>query len=119
KEELQSRYDEASGGSEERGQALESLRAAVAASAATAALLEGKIQNEREQREKAETRYNELKAELEARTTELATVTERLRDAEELAEKNAHEAKTNRQAVMMGLDKVVASDVSRSTKGGS
>lgn len=119
KEEMESKYDEAVGGSEERGQALDSLRAAVAASAATAALLEGKIQNEREQREKAETKYNELKAEHEARTVELATATERLRDAEELAEKNAHEARTNRQAVMVGLDKVVASDVSRSTKGGS
>lgn len=119
KEEMESKYDEAVGGSEERGQALDSLRAAVAASAATAALLEGKIQNEREQREKAETKYNELKTEHEARTVELATATERLRDAEELAEKNAHEARTNRQAVMVGLDKVVASDVSRSTKGGS
>lgn len=119
KEEMQGKYDDAVGGSEERGQALDSLKAAVAASAATAALLEGKIQNEREQRQKAEKQYNELKAEHEARTAELTTATERLRDAEELAEKNAHEARTNRQAVMVGLDKVVASDVSRSTKAGS
>lgn len=116
KEEMDSKYNDAVNGSNDRSQALESLQAAMAASAETAALLETKLQNERAQREEAEVKYNKLKAEYEARTAELVTATQRLRDAEELAEKNALEAKTNREAVMAGLGKIVASDTSKSTE---
>lgn len=119
KSEMENKYNDALDGSNDRGHALESLRAAVAASAATAALLEEKLQNERGQRETAELKYNNLKAEHEARTAELMAATQRLRDAEELAEKNALEAKTSREAVIAGLDKVVASDASKSSKDSS
>ncbi|MBE3049708.1 hypothetical protein IMZ48_45870 [Candidatus Bathyarchaeota archaeon] len=112
--EMESKYNDAVDGSNDRGQALESLRAAVAASAGTAALLEEKLQNERGQREETELKYNKLKAEHEASTVELVALTQRLRDAEEFAESSALEAKTSRAAVMAGLDKVVASDATKS-----
>ncbi|PKS09395.1 hypothetical protein jhhlp_004010 [Lomentospora prolificans] len=119
KAELESKYGDAVTGTKERNQTLESLRAAVAASAETTAHLEQKLEEERGLREKAELKYNKLKAEHEARTAELVAATQRLRDAEILAEKNAQEARTHREAVMAGLDKAVASDVTKSSKASS
>ncbi|SPN99806.1 related to cell polarity protein tea1p [Cephalotrichum gorgonifer] len=114
KAEMESKYSEAVDGSNDRGQVLDSLRAAVAASATTAALMEQQLQNERGQREKVELLYNKLKSEHELLAVELAAATQRMQDAEALAERNAEEARTNRLAVMAGLDKVVASDTPRS-----
>ncbi len=64
----------------------------------------------------AESKLNKLKAEHEARTAELVSVSQRLRDAEELAERHADEARTHRQAVLSGLDKIASLDTGKPSK---
>ena len=63
------------------------------------------------EREKIQNKLIKLKAEHEDSSAELETVTRRLRDAEELSEQYAQEAKTHRQAVLSGLDKASTRDV--------
>lgn len=103
---LRATHDEANG-SDRGGEAnLETLRAAVAASDEMRAHLESKLDEERASRENLESKLTNLKAEHEARTAELVAVSQRLREAEELGERHANEAKTHRQAVLSGLDKI-------------
>ncbi|KAK0112406.1 Negative regulator of mitotic exit [Cadophora gregata f. sp. sojae] len=111
KEELEARHREVVGSTKDNSDSFESLRSALASSADMRSVLERKLEEERAVREKVEAKLISLKAEHEARTTELETATRRLRDAEELAEQHANEARTHRQAVMSGLDRVVARDV--------
>lgn len=85
---------------------LDSLKEAVTASTDKAALLEQKLEEERRERESLEQKLIQLRAQHEERTNELETTARRLRDAEELAEKHADEARTHRQAVLDGLAKV-------------
>ncbi|KAK6952034.1 hypothetical protein Daesc_006562 [Daldinia eschscholtzii] len=106
KEEYENKYNEAISNSEEYNETLESLREAVVASADMRAHLERKLDEERAQREIVESKLAKLKAEHEAHASELEAVTQRLRDAEELAERNAAEANTHRQALISGLEKV-------------
>ncbi|KAK9423586.1 putative Cell polarity protein [Seiridium unicorne] len=103
---LRGRYEEISGSEREGGGDLDSLRAAVAASEDMRSHLESKLDEERALRETIESKLTKLKAEHEARTAELVAVSQRLRDAEELSERHANEAKTHRQAVLSGLDKI-------------
>lgn len=110
KAKFENQYNEAVGYSKEHNETVGSLRIAIAASADTKALLETKLDEERALREKVETKLAKLKAEHEARTAELVLATQRLRDAEELAERHAHEARTHREAVLAGLDKISARD---------
>jgi chromosome segregation ATPase len=117
KDEFEYKYTEAVGSSQEHAETFDSLRGAVAASAGTRALLERKLDEEREQREKVETKLNKLKAEHEARTAELVAATQRLRDAEEMAEQHANEARVHRDAVLAGLDKISTKDVTKSDNG--
>ena len=117
KDEFEYKYTEAVGSSQEHAMTFDSLRGVVAASAGTKALLERKLDEEREQREKVETKLNKLKAEHEARTAELVAATQRLRDAEELAEQHANEARVHRDAVLAGLDKISTKDVAKSDNG--
>lgn len=117
KDELEQNYQEAVRTSTENSETFESLRGAVAASADTKALLERKLDEERALREKIETKLSKLKVEHEARTAELVVATQRLRDAEELAEQHANEAKLHRQAVLSGLEKMSTKDVAKSDKG--
>jgi hypothetical protein len=119
KEEFQSKYNDSVGSSREHNDTFDSLRAAVAASDEMKAHLEKKLDEERSQREKAEAKLNKLRSEHEARTAELVAATQRLRDAEELAEKHATEARTHRQAVLSGLDKISTKETSKSTKADS
>lgn len=116
KQDLQHKLDEAIGSSKEHAETFESLRNAVAASAETRGLLERKVEEERSLREKIESKLNKLKSEHEARTAELVAATQRLRDAEELAEQHANEARLHRQAVLNGLDKISTKDVAKSNK---
>lgn len=111
KDELQGRYDEAMGSSKDHSDTFGSLREAVASSADMRDLLERKLEEERTQREKVEAKLSMLKAEHESRTSELEVATRRLRDAEELADQHANEARSHRQAVLSGLDKVAARDI--------
>ncbi|KLO84003.1 cell polarity protein tea1p [Fusarium fujikuroi] len=116
KNDVQQKYEEAIGSSKDHSETFDSLRAAILASEDSTGLLESKLAEERSQREKIEAQLNKLKFEHEARTAELVATTQRLRDAEELSEKHAAEARTNRQAVLAGLDKISARDVSGSSK---
>lgn len=110
KSRFESQYHEAVGNSKEHNETVGSLRVAIAASAETKALLETKLDEERALREQVETKLLKLKAEHEARTAELVVATQRLREAEELAERHAHEARTHRDAILAGLDKITARD---------
>ncbi|KAK8049872.1 kelch domain-containing protein [Apiospora phragmitis] len=103
---LQGKYEDAPSSDKEGGSTLDSLREALTASADMRNHFEKKLEEERANRETLETRLTTLKAEHEARTAELVSITQRLRDAEELAERHAAEAKVHRQAVISGLDKV-------------
>ncbi|KAF5985944.1 cell polarity tea1p [Fusarium coicis] len=116
KNDVQQKYEEAIGSSKDHSETFDSLRAAILASEDSTGLLESKLAEERSQREKIEAQLNKLKFEHEARTAELVATTQRLRDVEELSEKHAAEARTNRQAVLAGLDKISARDVSGSSK---
>ncbi|XDG07746.1 hypothetical protein ABKA04_007361 [Annulohypoxylon sp. FPYF3050] len=106
KDDFESKYNEAVGNSKDHNETLESLREAVVSSADMRAHLERKLDEERAQRAAIESKFNKLKAEHEAHATELESVTQRLRNAEELAERHAAEANTHRQALISGLEKI-------------
>lgn len=84
---------------------LQSLRDAVAASSDKGSLLETKLEEERAQSDHLRQKLAQLRSEHELGTAELETATQKLRDAEELAERHAEEARHHRQAVMAGLDR--------------
>ncbi|KAK2734915.1 Negative regulator of mitotic exit [Myotisia sp. PD_48] len=96
---------------------VDSLRDAVNASTAKAVVMERQLETEREQRETFERKLLQLKAEHEERTSELETITRRLKEAEELAETHAREAESHRAAFLGGLDRVSSrsSDLGNST----
>ncbi|UNI24199.1 Negative regulator of mitotic exit [Purpureocillium takamizusanense] len=112
KEDFATKYDEAVGNAKDHDESFQSLRDAIAASEDARTHLEQKLEEERAQKQDIEAKLSQLKAEHEARTTELVSTTQRLQDAEELAKRHAHEAKTHRQAVLAGLDKISTRDVS-------
>ncbi|TKA67578.1 hypothetical protein B0A55_10182 [Friedmanniomyces simplex] len=94
---------------------LASLRDAVLASTQKSEVLERKLEEERSGRDEVETRLRQLRSEHEDRTAELDTTSRRLQDAEELAERHAHEAKTHREAVLAGLGQVTDRSVDSSS----
>ncbi|KAL7621115.1 Negative regulator of mitotic exit [Parahypoxylon ruwenzoriense] len=106
KDDFESKYREAVGDSKEHSEAIESLREAIAASTGIRVHIERKLDEERSQRETVESKLASLKTEYEAHTAELVAVTQRLRDAEELAERLSAETDTHRQALLSGLDKI-------------
>ena len=116
KGEIAQKYEEALGTSKTHTGTFESLRVAIAASEDGKAHLQTKLDEERAEKEKLEAKLSQLKTEHEASTAELVATTQRLRDAEELSEKHANEAKTHREAVMAGLDKMTLRDDSSSSK---
>ena len=111
KQDLERKYSEAESSSMEHNDTFESLREAITSSADMKNLLERKLDEERAQRELVESSLAKLKTEHEQRTSELETATRRLRHAEDLAEQHANEARTHRQAVLNGLDKVTSRDL--------
>ncbi|TQV93112.1 cell polarity protein (Tea1) [Cordyceps javanica] len=117
KEEVTSKYNDVVGTSKGHDETFTSLRAAIKASEDGKSHVEKKLAEERTAREKLETKLNKLKIEHEARTAELVASTQRLRDAEELAEKNANEARTHRAVVLSGLDKITLRDSPKSNNG--
>lgn len=117
KDELENKYNEAVGNSKQSVETFQSLREAVAATTEMRETLERKLDEERALREDIEATLNKLKAEREAQAAELATVTQRLRDAEERAERHANEARVHRQAVLAGLDKVSTVENNNLAKG--
>ncbi|KAB8298673.1 hypothetical protein EYC80_000851 [Monilinia laxa] len=108
KDELEARYKEVMDTTQDHSETFEALREAITSSADMKNLLERKLDEERSLREAAEEKLSALRAEHENCTSELESVTRRLRDAEELAEQHANEARTHKQAVLSGLDKASA-----------
>ena len=106
KEDLERKLGEALENTKQHSITVVSLREAVTASTDKAHLLEKKLNDERRQRELLDQKLLQLRAEHEERTAELEDTTRKLRDAEEMASANAAEAKTHRQAVVSGLDKL-------------
>jgi chromosome segregation ATPase len=114
KDDIEGRHKELLTTSKDHSETFDSLREAMAASGEMKALLERKLDEERSQREKVEDKLRRLRGEHEDRTAELEASQRKLKDAEEMAERHANEAKTHRMAVMSGLDKVTARSVSPS-----
>ncbi|KAF6233597.1 hypothetical protein HO173_008154 [Letharia columbiana] len=106
KEDLERKLGEALENTKQHSITVVSLREAVTASTDKASLLEKKLNDERRQRELVDQKLLQLRAEHEERTAELDDTTRKLRDAEEMASANAAEAKTHRQAMVAGLDKL-------------
>ncbi|KAK5164400.1 Negative regulator of mitotic exit [Saxophila tyrrhenica] len=90
---------------------LTSLRSAVTASQEKADMLEQKLEEEHARRDEIEQKLRQLKIEHEERTNELEDTSRRLRDAEEMAEKHAEEARTHRETVVAGLGKISDRDI--------
>lgn len=82
---------------------LQTLREAVAASSEKSGLLEKKLEEERSQSDTIRQKLSQLRADHEARTTDLETASQKLRNAEELAEKHAAEARLHQAALLSGL----------------
>ncbi|KAK8202245.1 Negative regulator of mitotic exit [Zalaria obscura] len=110
KTELSSKLERTLAESQNHSAILTSLREAVTASTDKSDMLERKLEEERGERETLEQKLSQLRSKHEERTTELESTTKRLRDAEELAEKHASEARTHRQAVLDGLGKITERD---------
>ncbi|KAI1335334.1 hypothetical protein F5Y15DRAFT_428353 [Xylariaceae sp. FL0016] len=106
KSDIEARLSEASGNPTEHSETLDSLRKAVTVSHEMRNHLERRFEEERSQREEVESKLSKLKAEHETSTAELVAVSQRLRDAEELAERSSAEAQAHRQAVLAGLEKI-------------
>jgi chromosome segregation ATPase len=108
KEELSAKVAHFTAASANHATVLETLREAVAASSEKSGLLERKLEEERSQSESIRQKLSQLRAEHEARTAELETASQKLRDAEELAEKHAAEARLHQAAVLSGLGSIAA-----------
>ncbi|EME38729.1 hypothetical protein DOTSEDRAFT_140006 [Dothistroma septosporum NZE10] len=111
KDELSRKLEDVSGSGESHTSVLVSLRSAVTASTEKADLLERKLEEERGQKSEIERSLSELRSQHESRSAELESATRRLRDVEELAQKHAEEARTHREAVVLGLGKISEREV--------
>ena len=106
KEDLTRQLEDATDNSKAHITVLGSLREAVASSDNKSSLLEQRLEEERELRETVDRKLLQLRAEHEERTAELDATSRKLRDAEELVDTNANEARTHREVVLSGLDKL-------------
>ena len=116
KEEFEKKAEDASSRLKDLGLSLTSLREAVTASSEKSTLLERQLDEERERREGLERKLLQLRSEHEERTAELENASRRLRDAEELAETNAREAETHKNAFLSGLDRASSFDSESSAR---
>ena len=110
KEELSQKLEEVTTRLKDHSGVMTSLREAVAASAAKAALMEKHLEEERERREGLERKLLQLRADHEERTAELETANRRLKEAEEMAESHAREAESHKLAFISGLDRASSID---------
>jgi hypothetical protein len=108
KDDLAQKYDEASNRLANHVSSLEPIKAAVAASAEKADMLERQLEQERQQRDELERKLLQLRADHEEGTAELEATSRKLRDAEELAETHAKEATAHRVALFAGLSKAAS-----------
>lgn len=94
---------------------LTSLRSTVSSSTEKAALLEAKLAEEREIRASTEQQLAQLRSQHEQRSSELESANRQLRDAQESADRHAAEAKTHREAVLLGLNNIGSRSASSAT----
>ncbi|USP82589.1 uncharacterized protein yc1106_09863 [Curvularia clavata] len=106
KEELTTRFTKASEESKAQTAIIQSLRDAIVASTEKTSLLEKKLNEERQQSETLRQKLSQLRSDYEARVAELETTTQKLHDAEELAESHAEEARVHRATVFSGLQSI-------------
>ena len=106
KDDLERQLAEALENTKQHSITFASLREAVTSSTDKTTLLERKLSEERSKREALDQKLLALRSEHEERTAELDDTTRKLRDAEEIATTHAAEAKTHRQAVAAGLEKL-------------
>ena len=111
--ELTRKHQETLENLEQHGGTLVALREAVTASTDKSTMLEKKLDEERRQRSLVDQKLLQLRAEHEERTAELDETVRKLRDAEEMVSTHAAEAKTHRQAMIGGLDKLNTRSLSR------
>lgn len=114
KTELTAKLENALTEAAEHAAVLESLRVALAASTDKSNLLEERLEEEKRDRGELEQQVSQLRSQHEERALELESTGRRLRDAEDLAEKHAAEARTHRQAVLDGLSKISSRSVDSS-----
>lgn len=110
KDDLSHRLEETLEANKQHGHIFVSLREAVGVSEGKATLLERKLEDEKDLREAAEQRFQLLRAEHKAKVAELETMGRKLHSVQEIAESHANEARTHRQVVLAGLDKINSSN---------
>lgn len=110
KDNLSRRLEEAIETNKQHKDIFLSLREAVGVSEGKASLLERKLKDEKNLGEAAEQRFQQLRAEHEAKVAELETMGRKLLSVEEIADSHANEARTHRQVVLAGLDKINTSN---------
>lgn len=106
KDDLSHRLEEVLEANRQHNNIFVSLREAVGVSEGKATLLERKLEDERELREAAEQRLQQLRAQHDAKVAELETIGRKLLSVEEIADSHANEARMHRQVVLAGLDKI-------------
>jgi chromosome segregation ATPase len=116
KRDVDGRLETALSDTQNHSNILISLQEAVKASHERGQRLEQKLDEERQQRDQVEEKLRSLKAEHEERTAELENTSRQLRDAQEMADSHAEEARNHRGAVLAGLGKLAdrGTDSSRS-----
>jgi hypothetical protein len=110
KNELSSKLAKVSEESKTHATILITLREAVSASSDKSTLLEEKLEEEKAQRDSLEEKLALLRSAHEDGTIKLEAASRKLRDAEELAEKHAQEARLHRDAVLSGLGNISQRD---------
>jgi chromosome segregation ATPase len=106
KQELSIKVSKLSEDSKTHSSLIQSLRDAVFASSEKSTLLEKKLEDERRQSDSLRQKWSQLRSEHEACVAELDTMSQKLRDTEELAESHAEEARLHRAAVFSGLQNI-------------
>lgn len=110
KDDLSHRLEAAIEANKQHSSIFISLREAVAASEGKASVLKKNLEDEKNRREVAEQKFQQLRAEHEAKVAELETIGRKLLSVEEIADSHANEARTHRQVVLAGLDKINTSN---------
>ncbi|KAL5606566.1 hypothetical protein BROUX41_002968 [Berkeleyomyces rouxiae] len=116
KEELSNKYKDGINTSKDTSETISTLKEAMSASAETKAHVEKLYADERSLREEAELKLSKISAEHEARAAEISSLTQRLRDAEALAEKHAQEAEAHKKAIVSGLEKMGSQDTPKASE---
>ncbi|KAL7267535.1 Negative regulator of mitotic exit [Rhizina undulata] len=105
-EELSAKLKEALEDNENYRNSIDELRVAMEATSRKSATLERQTEEERLEKERLERKLAQVKSEYEEKVADLQNANARLRDAEELMEQHAEEARSATAALAAGLAKV-------------